>query len=512
MNKRVKIFDTTLRDGEQSPGCSMNLWEKLEVARRLEMLRVDVIEAGFAVSSPGDFESVKTIADKIRGCTVASLARCTVKDIDAAYEAIRGAADPRIHIFLATSPVHMEYKLRMSPDKVLETAAEMIKYAKTKCSNLEFSAEDAMRSEPEFLARVVDVAIKSGATVINIPDTVGYSTPAEMREMIEYLIKTVPDSDKVEFSVHCHNDLGMATANSLAGVLGGARQVECTLNGLGERAGNAPLEEIVMAINTRKELYGACTNVDTTKIYSASMIVYNIIGRTVPLNKPIVGANAFAHESGIHQHGVLANKNTYEIMTPESIGIKTSKMVLGKHSGRHAFETRLMELGFALSPSELETCFAEFKKLSDKKKDISDSDLEALARNTMPADIKDAYELDRFSVYSGNMTSATSVVVLKKGDERFEEVSLGDGPIDAAFKAVDKIVNPPEHSFEDYATHSVSEGKDTLGEVAVTLKMNDRLFVGKGLSTDTIEASILAYLSALNKLIRFSAQPAQNQG
>ncbi len=305
MSTQVKIFDTTLRDGEQSPGCSMNLGEKLEVARRLEMLRVDVIEAGFAVSSPGDFESVKTIADKIRGCSVASLSRCVKSDIDTTYEALKGAADPRLHIFLATSPLHMEYKLRMTPDQVLEAVIEMVKYASRKFSNLEFSAEDAMRSEPEFLAKVVKAAIDNGAKVVNIPDTVGYSTPAEMREMIEYLIRTVPGSEKVEFSVHCHNDLGMATANSLAGVLGGALQIECTLNGLGERAGNAPLEEVVMAINTRGELYDAYTNIDTTKIYNASMMVYNIIGRTVPLNKPVVGTNAFAHEAGIHQHGVL---------------------------------------------------------------------------------------------------------------------------------------------------------------------------------------------------------------
>lgn len=475
------------------------------------MLRVDVIEAGFAVSSPGDFESVKTIADKIRGCSIASLARCTKTDIDAAHEAIKGASDPRIHIFLATSPIHMQYKLRMTPDEVLETVVEMVKYARSKCANVEFSAEDAMRSEPEFLVKVAEAAIKNGASVINIPDTVGYSTPIEMRDMIEYLIKTVPNSDKADFSVHCHNDLGMATANSLAGVLGGARQIECTLNGLGERAGNAPLEEVVMAISTRKELYGADTNIDTTKLFNASMLVYNIIGRTVPMNKPVVGSNAFAHEAGIHQHGVLANRLTYEIMTPESIGIKTNKMVLGKHSGRHAFETKLSELGFDLSPSDLESCFAEFKKLCDKKKEVSDSDIEALARNRVPLD-DDGFSLERFSVYAGNTTSATSVVVLRKGEEKFEEVSLGDGPIDAAFKAVDKIISPPEHSFENYATHSVSEGKDTLGEVAVTLKASDRLFVGKGLSTDTIEASILAYLAALNKLMTFASRQEQNQG
>jgi len=502
MSKRIKVFDTTLRDGEQSPGCSMNLKEKLEVARRLEKLKVDVIEAGFAISSPGDFESVKAVAEKVKDCTVASLARCAVADIDAAYEALKCAADPRIHVFLATSPVHMQYKLRMSPEQVLESIEKMVKYARSKCSNIEFSAEDAMRSEPEFLAKAVDIAIRNGAAVINIPDTVGYATPTEMRAMLEYLRENVPNADTVEFSVHCHNDLGMATANSLAGVLGGARQVECTINGLGERAGNAPLEEIVMALNTRRELYGAETRVDTTKIYKASMLIYNIIGRTAPINKPVVGTNAFAHEAGIHQHGVLANRNTYEIMTPESIGIKTNQMVLGKHSGRHAFETRLIELGFELSPSELENCFAEFKKLCDKKKDISDSDLEALARNRQPSEVESGYTLERFAVHSGNVSSASAVVVLRKGDERFEEVSLGDGPIDAAYKAIDKIIMPPEHSLENYNIHSVSEGKDSLGEVVVSLRMTDRIFTGKGLSTDIIEASVLAYLSAVNKIIR----------
>ncbi|NLL45985.1 MAG: 2-isopropylmalate synthase [Clostridiales bacterium] len=501
MSRRIKIFDTTLRDGEQAPGCSMNLKEKLEVARRLEKLKVDVIEAGFAISSPGDFESVKAVAEKVKDCTVASLARCATADIDAAYEALKSAADPRIHVFLATSPVHMQYKLRMSPEQVLETIEKMVKYARSKCSNIEFSAEDAMRSEPEFLARAVDTAIRSGASVINIPDTVGYATPAEMRAMLEYLHEKVPNADTVEFSVHCHNDLGMATANSLAGVMGGAGQIECTINGLGERAGNAPLEEIVMAINTRRELYDAETRIDTTKIYKASRLVYNIIGRTAPINKPIVGTNAFAHEAGIHQHGILANRSTYEIMTPESIGIKANQMVLGKHSGRHAFETRLIELGFELSPSELESCFLEFKKLCDKKKEISDSDLEALARNRQPDEVE-GYSLERFSVQSGNVSTATAVIVLRKGEELLEEVSLGDGPIDAAYKAIDKIITPPEHSLENYSIHSISEGKDSLGEVVVMLKMTDRLFSGKGLSTDIIEASILAYINAVNKIMR----------
>ncbi len=502
MSRQVKIFDTTLRDGEQAPGCSMNLNEKLEVARRLELLRVDVIEAGFAVSSPGDFESVSAVAEKIKDCTVASLARCVKKDIDTAYNALKKAADPRIHIFIATSPIHMEYKLRMSPEQVLENVAAMVKYSRQLCSGIEFSAEDATRSEPEFLARVVDTAIKNGASVINIPDTVGYTTPQEMRMLIEYLMKNVTDCDKVEFSVHCHNDLGMATANSLAGVIGGARQIECTVNGLGERAGNAPLEEVVMAIKTRPELYDAVVNVDTANIFKASKLVYNIIGRTAPINKPVVGTNAFAHEAGIHQHGILANRSTYEIMTPESIGIKAGQMVLGKHSGRHAFESKLLELGFELSHEELDICFKKFKDLCDKKKDISDKDIEALASNIQPAEI-DGYILESFSVHSGKNSTATAVISLKKGDLTWQEVALGDGPIDASYKAIDKIITPPDHSFETYVIHSISEGKDSLGEVLISLKYADRIFNGRGLSTDIIEASILSYINAQNKLIAY---------
>ena len=381
MSKHVKIFDTTLRDGEQSPGCSMNLKDKIEVAKHLERLKVDIIEAGFAVSSPGDFKSVQTIAQTVKDCSVASLARCVKGDIDAAYDAIKDAADPRIHVFLATSPLHMQYKLKMTPDEVLEKTAQMVKYAASKCSNIEFSAEDATRSDLDFLVRVCDAAIKNGAKVLNIPDTVGYTTPDEMRQRIEYLIKNVPDSDKVEFSVHCHNDLGMAVANSLAGVLGGALQIECTINGLGERAGNTSLEEAVMALRTRKALYDADTRIDTKQIYRTSKLVYNIIGQTAPLNKPIVGANAFAHESGIHQHGVLAKKETYEIMTPESVGVQTNKMVLGKHSGKHAFTTRLEELGYKLTDEEIATAFSKFKDLCDLKKSVTDGDIEALVNN-----------------------------------------------------------------------------------------------------------------------------------
>lgn len=499
----IKIFDTTLRDGEQSPGCSMNLKEKLEVARRLERLKVDVIEAGFAISSPGDFESVSAIAGAVKDCTVASLARATPKDIDCAWDAVKHAADPRIHLFIATSPLHMQYKLKKTPEEVLEMTALMTARAKGYVSNVEFSAEDATRSDVDFLCRVVETAIKNGATVINIPDTVGYTTPAEMQQLIATLIERVPGSENVEFSVHCHNDLGMAVANSLAGVLGGARQIECTINGLGERAGNTSLEEVVMAMHTRPDVFhDKQTRIDTTQISRASKTVYNIIGQSAPLNKPIVGRNAFLHESGIHQHGVLANKKTYEILTPESVGIHAENLVLGKHSGRHAFEDRLVELGYKLDPDELEICFEEFKVLCDKKKDVTDDDLLAIVTHSATSDVDDenGYRLDWFAVHSSNFTTSTCTVSLKKGDEKFEDVCLGDGPVDAAFSAIDRIVKPVEHTFELYRINSVSKGKDTLGEVHVKLIAENRAFSGRGLSTDIIEASILAYISACNKL------------
>jgi len=499
----IKIFDTTLRDGEQSPGCSMNLKEKLEVARCLERLKVDVIEAGFAISSPGDFESVSAIAGAVKACTVASLARATTKEIECAWEAVRHAADPRIHLFIATSPLHMEYKLKKNPDEVLRQAAEMTAYAKKFVSNVEFSAEDATRSDVEFLCRVVEAAIKNGATVINIPDTVGYTTPAEMQSLISTLITRVPGASNVEFSVHCHNDLGMAVANSLAGVLGGARQVECTINGLGERAGNTSLEEVVMAMHTRPDVFaGKECRIDTTQISRASKTVYNIIGQSAPMNKPIVGRNAFLHEAGIHQHGVMANKKTYEILTPESIGIHPENLVLGKHSGRHAFEERLKDLGYSLANDEIETCFEEFKDLCDKKKDVTDDDIVAIVTHATTSDEgqENGYSLDWFAVHSSNFTTATCTISLILGGEKYQDVCLGDGPIDAAFSAIDRIIKPVPHTFELYRINSVSKGKDTLGEVHVKLLAGNRAFSGRGLSTDIIEASVLAYISACNKL------------
>ena len=507
---QIKIFDTTLRDGEQSPGCSMNLKEKIEVARCLERLKVDVIEAGFAIASPGDFESVQTIARTVKDCSVASLARATVKDIDCAWEAVQDAVDPRIHLFIATSPLHMEYKLKMTPDQVLERTAAMVAHAKKYVSNIEFSCEDATRSDVDFLIKVVDLAIKNGATVINIPDTTGYTTPDEMRAMIEAIRYGVPDSDKVEFSVHCHNDLGMATANALAGVLGGARQIECTINGLGERAGNTSLEEVVMAMHTRPDIFTEhdC-RIDTTQIFRASKTVYNIIGQSAPLNKPIVGVNAFRHESGIHQHGVLANKKTYEILTPESVGVVIDNIVLGKHSGKHALAARLKEMGYELDDAKLERCFDAFKLLCDKKRSVTNHDLVAIATHQTaaaePADVE-GYQLEWFEVFTSNLTTSTCVVRLSLDGQKFEEACTGDGSVDAAFEAVNRIVRPMEHTMDMYRVASTTPGKDAMGTVTVKVSREGRTFTGRGLNTNVVEASILAYLRALNKMRNYAAR------
>lgn len=505
MSRHIAIFDTTLRDGEQAPGCSMNLSEKLDIAHRLERLKVDVIEAGFPVSSKGDFEAVKAIAAKVRDSSVAALTRAVIRDIDTTYEAIKNAEQPRIHIVLATSPIHMQYKLCMTPDEVLARMRESVTHAKKLCGDVEFSAEDAMRSDMDFLCRVVEKAIEAGATVVNVPDTVGYMMPNEMTERISYLMNHVPNIDKAVLSVHCHNDLGLANANALAGVMAGAGQGECTVNGIGERAGNTALEEFVMAVKTRPDLCDFDTRIDTTKIYKASKLLYNTIGNSIPLNKPIVGKNAFKHESGIHQHGVMADRRTYEILTPESIGIKPNEMVLGKHSGRHAFAQRLTELGIDLTKEELELAFTEFKKLCDKKSVVTDSDIEALVAHRK-IDFND-YVLDSFNVHSGNNANSVAVMRMHKDNKHYEEVSLGDGPVDAAYKAIDIIMKPEPHSLEKYTIHAVSEGRDTLGEAIVKLRFGEETVNGRGLSTDIIEASILAYINALNKMkIEFSSE------
>ena len=508
MSRNIKIFDTTLRDGEQSPGCSMNLSEKIEIAKQLERMKVDIIEAGFAISSPGDFLSVKTVAETVKDSIVASLARTTVEDIDRAWEAVKGAAQPRIHTFLATSPIHMEYKLGMTPEQVLETATAMVKRAKGYCSDIEFSAEDATRSDPLFLAKVFDAVIKAGATTINIPDTVGYTVPDEYYEFLMKIRKNCPALDNVDISVHCHNDLGLGVANSLAAIRAGATQIECTINGIGERAGNAALEEIVMALKTRQDFYKAQTGVVTTEIMHASRLLTQITGVKVQPNKAIVGENAFAHEAGIHQHGVLKNKETYEIMTPESVGLSTNNMVLGKHSGKHAFRSKIKEMGYDITEESLEEAFAKFKIVADKKKRVFDRDIEALIGKD-PVDIPKTFQLASYVINSGNTITSTAVLKLIKDDKTIERVSRGEGPIDASFKAIEKIVGI-DMELEDYQLRSVTEGEDALGDAFVKIGTATGKYSGRGVSTDVIEASIAAYINAVNKML-FEAKKAGDE-
>lgn len=501
MTDFVRIFDTTLRDGEQSPGCSMNLKEKLEMANQLDKLGVDIMEAGFAIASPGDFASVKSIAKSIKNSSVASLARALKKDIDAAAEALKEAKFPRIHTFIATSDIHMAYKLKMTPDKVLEQAREMVKYAKKYCGDIEFSAEDASRSDPEFLYKIFEAVIQAGATTINVPDTVGYSSPEEFAALIRGIKQNVPSIDKAIISVHCHNDLGLAVANSLAAIGAGAMQVECTVNGIGERAGNAALEEVVMNLNTRKDFYGFETKIKTKEIYKTSKLLSSITGVRVQPNKAIVGENAFAHESGIHQHGMLANKETYEIMTPESIGLNENKLVLGKHSGRHAFEDKVVSMGYELDDNALTKAFEEFKVLADRKKEITDRDLEALVCRKV-IQVPEYYKLDRFVINSGNtITTTSSMRLLTKTGHILEEVvSSYDGPIDASYKAIDRLVGK-KFMLEDFVINAVTGGTDAQGEVNVKIKNKDRVYNGHGVSMDIVEASILAYISAINSML-----------
>ena len=497
----IKIFDTTLRDGEQSPGCSMNLSEKVEMALQLERLGVDIMEAGFAIASPGDFESVRQIAKVVKNSRVASLARALTKDIDAAAEALKGAKYPRIHTFIATSDIHMAYKLKKSKEQVLETAVEMVKYAKKFCEDIEFSAEDASRSNPEFLYMIFEEVIRAGATVINVPDTVGYTSPEEFTKLIRGIRDNVPNIDKADISVHCHNDLGLAVANSLAAIRAGATQVECTMNGIGERAGNAALEEIAMNLATRKDIYMAECKIQTQEIYRTSKLLSSITGVRVQPNKAIVGENAFAHESGIHQHGMLANKSTYEIMTPESIGLRENKMVLGKHSGRHAFVDRIESMGYHLEDEAMQKAFEEFKILADKKKTVTDRDIEALVlRKTV--NVPETYKLDRFVINSGNtITTTSSVRLLCKTGAILEEVTSSyDGPIDASYKANDKLVGK-KFTLEDFVINSVTGGTDAQGEVNVKIRSKDKSFNGHGVSMDIVEASILAYISAINSML-----------
>lgn len=504
MSDRIVIFDTTLRDGEQSPGCSMTLKEKVMMARQLEKLNVGVIEAGFAAASEGDLKSVATIAQEIKNCTVASLARAVESDLDAAWDGVRQAVNPRIHTFIATSDIHMKHKLKMSKEEVVERAVAAVKYAKKYCGDVEFSAEDATRSDPYFLAELFEKVIKAGATVINIPDTVGYTTPDEYFNFITTIKEHTSNMDQATISVHCHNDLGMAIANTLAAARAGARQFECTINGIGERAGNAALEEIVMAMETRRDQFDYTCDINTQEIMKTSKLLTSITGVEVQPNKAIVGANAFAHESGIHQHGMLNERTTYEIMSPESIGLEQNVMVLGKHSGRHAFKDRLKAMGYELPEEEVNEAFKAFKDLADKKKEVYNRDIEAIVMRKEET-ITPQYQLKDFVINSGNAISSTAVVTLLKENHDIENVATGDGPVDAAFKAVEKILGVPV-KLEDYKLHSVTEGKDALGDAVVKISVDDKLFTGRGLSTDIIEASISAYINAVNKMVNYNLE------
>lgn len=497
---KIFILDTTLRDGEQTPGVNLNIKEKLEIARQLERLGVDGIEAGFPVASKGDFEAVKEIAKSVREPVIAGLARTTKGDIDIAWEAVKYAARPRIHTFIATSDIHMQHKLKMEPEDVVKRAVEMVTYAKSLCPQVEFSPEDGTRTRPEFLYKVLTAVIAAGADIINIPDTVGYTVPKAFGELIRGIKANVPNIKDVVLSVHCHNDLGLAVANSLSAVENGAIQVECTINGLGERAGNAALEEIVMAIKTRKDYFGFNTGILTEQIHRTSTLVSNLTGVQIQPNKAITGANAFSHESGIHQHGMLSNRETYEIMTPESIGLKHSQLVLGKHSGRHAFEEKLKDLGHVgLSQEMINDAFAKFKDLADKKKYVMDNDIDALI-SEKEVEFSQVFELEYYQVSSGNNLTATSTVRLKRQEETIEEAACGDGPVDATFNAIDRAIGM-DVTLKEYFLKAVTSGKDALGEATARVAKNGKIYTGRGISTDIIEASAKAYISAINKMM-----------
>ena len=494
------IFDTTLRDGEQSPGASMTKDEKIRVARQLERMRVDVIEAGFAAASPGDFDSINSIAQVIRESTICSLARANENDIRRAGEAIAPAPRKRVHTFIATSPIHMEKKLRMTPDQVVEQAVKAIGWARKYTDDVEFSAEDAGRSDIDFLCRVFEAVIKAGATTLNVPDTVGYNVPGQYAETIRQLIERVPGSDKVVWSVHCHNDLGLAVANSLAAVMAGARQVECTVNGLGERAGNASLEEVVMAVRTRADIFPVETRIDTTQIVPASKLISQITGYPVQPNKAIVGANAFAHESGIHQDGVLKHRETYEIMRAEDVGWSQNKLVLGKHSGRNAFKSRLAELGVVLDSEEaLNSAFAKFKELADKKHEIFDEDLQALLSDEAVTPETEHYKLTYSQVTSETGETPVARLTLSVGGEEKKAESTGSGPVDATFKAIESVLNSGSELLL-YSVNNITSGTDAQGDVTVRLSKGGRVVNGSGADTDIVIASVKAYLNALNRL------------
>ncbi|MGC6534067.1 MAG: 2-isopropylmalate synthase [Parvibaculales bacterium] len=496
---RVFIFDTTLRDGEQSPGASMTLEEKLQVAELLDTMGVDVIEAGFPIASNGDFESVSEVAKLVKNAQVCGLARAGAKDIDRAGEALKNAANPRIHTFISTSPVHMKHKLQMQPEEVLEAVAFSVSHARNHTDNVEWSPEDATRTDRDFLCAVVETAIKAGATTINIPHTVGYTMPQEYFETITMLRERVPNMDKAILSTHCHNDLGLAVANSLAGVQAGARQVECTINGLGERAGNAALEEIVMALNVRNDLMPQWTGIETTMLSRASKLVSSVTAFPVQYNKAIVGQNAFAHESGIHQDGMLKNNQTYEIMTPESVGISQTSLVMGKHSGRHAFREKIKALGYELGDNQLQEAFVRFKDLADRKKHVFDDDIVALVDDEV-AKGADRIKLVSLRVVAGSEGPQEASLTLDIDGAESSVDSTGDGPVDATFNAINALF-PHEAALQLYQVHAVTEGTDAQAEVSVRLEESGKTVTGRAADTDTLVASARAYVSALNKLL-----------
>lgn len=510
MAERIYLLDTTLRDGEQSPGVSLNAHEKLEIAQQLARMGVDVIEAGFPVISRGDFEGVRLIAEKVKGPVIAGLARATKGDIDAAWRAIKVAERPRIHTFLATSDIHLKYKLQKTREQVLQQAEEAVRYAKRYCSDVEFSAEDASRSDFDYLCQVVERVIDAGATVVNLPDTVGYAVPEEFGDFIRRIMERVPNIHRAIVSVHCHNDLGLAVANSLAAIKNGARQVEGTINGIGERAGNASLEEFIMTLYTRKSIYQKEVNINYREIYNTSRMVSAITGMAIQPNKAVVGKNAFAHESGIHQDGVLKERTTYEIMSPELIGLPKSNLVLGKHSGRHAFNERLKELGFNLNEEELNRAFQRFKDLADKKKEVTDHDIEALVKDEIWV-IPERFKLQYLHFTGGSTVVPTATVGLVGAKGLVEEAACGDGPVEAACNAIDRITGLPGTLIE-YKLNAVTGGKDAQGEVVVKVAVGNLKVLGRGLSTDVIEASVKAYLNAINKAAFEISRPDQEGG
>ncbi len=504
MTRRIIIFDTTLRDGEQCPGASLTPHEKLEIAKQLARLGVDVIEAGFPIASPGDAQAVKAIAQAVKGPTIAALARSLAADIDAAAAALEPAKKKRIHVFLATSPIHRKYKLRKAREEILRQSVWAVKHAKRYTRDVEFSPEDASRTEPEFLYQVLEAVIKAGATTVNIPDTVGFAIPDEFGRLIRGITERVPNVDRAVISVHCHNDLGLSVPNSLAAITNGAGQVECTVNGIGERAGNASLEEIVMTLKVRSDFYQAATGIDTAQIAKTSRLVSSLTGIVVQPNKAIVGGNAFRHESGIHQDGILKHRATYEILRPEDVGVGGSQLVLGKLSGRHAFAKRLASLGFRLSKEELDRAFERFKQLADKKKEVFDEDLTAIVEEELPA-VHETYKLAYVHTASGSDTVPTATIRLTRDGKELQDAACGDGPVDACYKTIDRLTGvSPE--LVDYSLHAVTKGKDALGEVVVKLRHHGVEVTGRGTSTDIIEASAKAYLNAVNKLISSSTR------